>query len=133
MASATILILAGLALGALPGFVHHVQDAAARFTDRGLYDAAVLGGRLPPLPHADHPGIGVEAVGLGLLTAVGSIVLALILLRRVQPLTHPGHPSNLLQVTILRLRRLHSGQIGDYVAWAVLGFAALGGALALTI
>jgi hypothetical protein len=34
---------------------------------------------------------------------------------------------------VFRLRRLHSGQIGDYVAWAILGFAALGGALALTI
>ena len=40
---------------------------------------------------------------------------------------------NLFQSAVLRLRRLHSGQIGDYVAWAMLGFAALGGALALTI
>ena len=30
-----------------------------------------------------------------------------------------------------RLRRLHSGQIGDYVAWATVGFALLGGLFAL--
>jgi hypothetical protein len=38
-----------------------------------------------------------------------------------------------LGLAVLRLRRLPSGQIGDYVAWSMLGFAALGGALALTI
>ena len=133
LVTATILILAGLVFGAVPGIVHHVQDAAARFTDRSLYDAAVLGRPLPPPPHADHPGIGLHAVGLGLLTAAGSIAIAIVLLRRREPLTHLGHPSSPLHVAQLRLRRLHSGQIGDYVAWAVLGFAALGGALALTI
>ena len=133
MVAATILIVAGLALGALPGFVHHVQDAASRFTDRTLYDAAVLGHRLPPLPPAEHPAIGLDSVALGLLTSVGSIVTAVVLLRRSRPLTHRVHPSSPLHTALLRLRRLHSGQIGDYVAWAVLGFAALGGALALTI
>jgi multicomponent Na+:H+ antiporter subunit D len=131
--SATLLILAGLAFGAIPGIVHQVQDAAARFTDRTLYDAAVLGQPLPPMPHAEHPGIGLHSVGLGLLTAVGSIAMGVALLRRPRPFAHPGAPGNLLQAGLLRLRRLHSGQIGDYVAWAVLGFAALGGALALTI
>lgn len=131
--SATVLILGGLVFGALPGFVHSVQDAAARFTDRSLYDAAVLGHRLPPLPHADHPGIGLHAVALGVLTALGSIALGVFLLRRPKPFGRPDDPANVLQVGLLHLRRLHSGQIGDYVAWAVLGFAVLGGALALTI
>jgi multicomponent Na+:H+ antiporter subunit D len=131
--SATILIAAGLVFGAVPGIVHHVQDAAARFADRSLYDAAVLGQTLPRPPRVEHPGIGVGAVGLGLLTAAGSIATAMLLLRRRRPLTHAGKPEGALQAAVLRLRRLHSGQIGDYVAWAVLGFAALGGALALTI
>jgi hypothetical protein len=30
-----------------------------------------------------------------------------------------------------RLRRQHSGQIGDYVAWATVGFAALGALFAI--
>jgi hypothetical protein len=34
-------------------------------------------------------------------------------------------------MTFERLRRQHSGQIGDYVAWAAVGFALLGGPCAL--
>jgi multicomponent Na+:H+ antiporter subunit D len=133
LATAVLLILGGLVFGILPGVVDQVQDAAARFTDRALYDAAVLGTPVPPLPHAEHPGIGIGAVALGLLTATGSLGLGYLLLRRPRPFDHPIEPSGLVGPAILRLRRLHSGQIGDYVAWAVLGFAALGGALALTI
>jgi multicomponent Na+:H+ antiporter subunit D len=133
LVSATLLILAGLVFATVPGVVHQVQDAAARFTDRSLYDAAVLRHALPPLPRTEHPGIGLRAVGLGLLTAAGSIAMGLFLLRRPRPFALPEDPTNLFQAGLLRLRRLHSGQIGDYVAWAVLGFAALGGALALTI
>ena len=131
--SATILILAGLVFGLLPGLVPNVQDAAARFTDRSLYDAAVLGRALPPVRHVGHPGIGAHAVGLGLVTAAGSIAMGFLLLRRPRPFAHPEKPANPVSAALLRLRRLHSGQIGDYVAWAMLGFAALGGALALTI
>ena len=32
---------------------------------------------------------------------------------------------------ILRLRLLHSGHVGDYVAWFTVGLAAVGGAFAL--
>jgi multicomponent Na+:H+ antiporter subunit D len=131
--SATVLIVGGLVLGSVPGMAHGVQDAAARFTDRTLYDAAVLGHTLPQLPHAEHPGIAPHSVALGLITVTGALVLSVLLLRRHRPFGRPDDPANVLEASLLRLRRLHSGQIGDYVAWAVLGFAALGGALALTI
>jgi multicomponent Na+:H+ antiporter subunit D len=131
--SATILIVAGLVFASLPGFAHHIQDAAARFTDRSLYDASVLGRPLPALPSAEHPGTAVHSVGLGLLTAAGSLALGAALLRQHRPFAQSERPAGPLGVVVLRLRRLHSGQIGDYVAWAMLGFAALGGALALTI
>jgi multicomponent Na+:H+ antiporter subunit D len=130
--TAAVLILAGLVFGALPGVAHQIQESAARFTDRGLYDAAVLGKPLPPLPSAGHPGTSLHSVGLGLLTVAGSIALGVLLLRQRRPFPL-GDDARPLGIAVLRLRRLHSGQIGDYVAWAILGFAALGGALALTI
>jgi len=34
---------------------------------------------------------------------------------------------------LVRLRRLHSGQIGDYVSWLIVGFALLSGSLALAV
>jgi multicomponent Na+:H+ antiporter subunit D len=131
--SATALIAAGLVVGIVPGLVHQVQDATARFTDRGLYDAAVLGRTLPPEPQADHPGFGIAEIGLGLLTAAGSVATGIVLLRQRRPFARPDRRSGTVGVALLRLRRLHSGQIGDYVAWAVVGFATLGGALALAI
>jgi multicomponent Na+:H+ antiporter subunit D len=133
LVSATILIVAGLAFASLPGFAHHVQDAAARFTDRSLYDASVLGQPLPAPPSAEHPGTAVHSVGLGLLSVAGSLALGAALLRQHRPFAPSERPTGPLGLVVLRLRRLHSGQIGDYVAWAMLGFAALGGALALTI
>ena len=62
---------------------------------------------------------------LGLLTALGSIALTVALLRGLVPLPRAVHDG------FERLRRLHSGQIGDYVAWATVGFALLGGLFAL--
>jgi hypothetical protein len=38
-----------------------------------------------------------------------------------------------LEGGLFRLRRLHSGQVGDYVAWLTVGVAAFGGALALAL
>jgi multicomponent Na+:H+ antiporter subunit D len=131
--TATILIVAGLAFAALPGVAHEIQEAAAGFTDRSLYDAAVLGKPLPPLPAAEHPGTMLQSVGLGGLTAAGAIALGALLLRQRRPFPLPETLSGPVGLAVFRLRRLHSGQIGDYVAWAMLGFAALGGALALTI
>ena len=133
MVAATILIVAGLALGALPGFVHHVQDAASRFTDR----IALRRGRSrASAPTAATCRASCDRTGF----------------RRARPahcgwidrdrrapappdaaLRPPRASVEPLSTALLRLRRLHSGQIGDYVAWAMLGFAALGGALALTI
>ena len=133
LVSATVLIVSGLALGALPGVVDQVQEAAAQFSDRPVYAASVLGQELPAPAGVDDAGIGLPAVALGLLSALGSVALALRLLRRGRPFTYPGGVWRPLEGVLLRLRRLHSGQIGDYVAWAVLGFAALGGALAAAI
>lgn len=133
LVSATILITAGLALGAIPGLVDRAQEAAAQFTDRALYDAAVLGRALPAEAPAGHLAIGAREVGLALLSVLGSFAVGAALLRRRRPFSYPEGRLNVLGTALFRLRRLHSGQIGDYVAWAVLGFAALGGSLALAV
>jgi hypothetical protein len=85
----------------------------------------VLGRPPPPAEpvHLLHGG-ALEVV-LGLLTALGSIALAAALLRDLVPLPRP------VRIGFERLRRQHSGQIGDYVAWATVGFALFGGLCAL--
>jgi multicomponent Na+:H+ antiporter subunit D len=125
-ASAAVLIVAGLLVAAVPGAAEDAQRSAHAFADRELYAAPVLGRPLPP-PEAVQPlhGGALEVV-LGLLTALGSIALAVALLRGMVP----ALPRWAL-MSFERLRRQHSGQIGDYVAWATVGFALLGGLCAL--
>jgi hypothetical protein len=55
-----------------------------------------------------------------------------VLLGRLRtPLAPPAWLRGAAGRGFLRLRRQHSGQIGDYIAWATVGFAVLGGSLAL--
>ncbi len=131
--AATALIAGGLFIGAIPGVWDLFQDAAVRFTDRSLYAATVLGQPLPTPQDAAPLELGAIPIILGVLTTAGSIGVAWLALRRPRPFTHPEGPRRVVHHVILRMRRLHSGQIGDYVAWAVLGFAILAGSLALTI
>lgn len=84
-----------------------------------------------PPRSAQEAGAGADAL-LALVSVAGSLGLAAITLRRPSvPL--PAGPVRALEQGIFRLRRLHSGQVGDYVAWLTVGVAALGGALALAL
>jgi hypothetical protein len=90
-------------------------------------------GRAAPHPAPAGHDLGVLEVCLGLLTALSAAGLAGVFLGRLRGVTIPAGLVQRGGGALLRLRRLHSGQVGDYVAWAVLGFAVLGGSLALAI
>lgn len=129
------LLLMGLAVGILPGLAYAAQEAAARFLDHQAYTAAVLYG----VPVGQLPvGSSHAPTGTSLLYAVGSTVgaLALALLALFGRHLRYSTPRALVAVVRAgssRLRALHSGHPGDYVAWLTLGVAVLGGLLALTL
>jgi len=90
--------------------------------DRDGYLSQVLSGadgHVPPVP----PGIGWTASGvlLGLLSTAAAVVVAALALsdRRTHAVVDRIRPA------VLLLRRLHSGHVGDYVAWLVVGVALL--------
>lgn len=56
---------------------------------------------------------------------VGNYLTAVMLERLRLPFALSRALRQAAQATSLRLRRQHSGQIDDYVAWATLGFALL--------
>jgi multicomponent Na+:H+ antiporter subunit D len=131
---AAVLVGCALVVGLLPGFPASAVVAAGRFLDSTGYDGAVLDGQggyapgAPPTVEVWSPtSLGMAA--LTLLVAAGVAVFELYAVRtrarRVVDavLRAPAHV----------LRRAHSGHVGDYVVWLVLGVAAMGfGLLALT-
>jgi multicomponent Na+:H+ antiporter subunit D len=120
------LLAVGLGLGLTPGIEEHAAAAAAAFSDRTAYAAAVLGSRSGSLPAAS--GIAVPASPAvsagGVLTDLGQVVAALcvagIALDR-----RAGQLRRALAAGTGWLRRLHSGLVGDQVTWLVAGLALL--------
>lgn len=123
---AVALVAAGLAWGLVPGLLDAVAHAAARFTDTAGYAAAVLGGRAPapPVPHLRWPG------PTGFLYATASVAGALAV--AAAGLREQALPRR-VAAAVGRVRDLHSGHPGDYVAWTASGAAAIGAVLALAL
>jgi multicomponent Na+:H+ antiporter subunit D len=116
IATGATLLALGLAWGLVPGLIEAATHAAARFTDHAGYAASVLQGAAAsaPAPAGEAPTAAAWLYGL----ASGVLAIVFALLRTV-----PEGP----------LRALHSGRIGDYVAWAAVGAAAIASAFALTL
>ncbi len=127
LAPILVLLAGSLLVGAVPSVARGVSSAVVQFLDGGdyvrqaLHDTAAV--PVAPLPDAAWTTTGVLLGLVSAVLAVGIAALALwaprlpALLRRVR---RPAGP--LLDA----LRRVHSGHVGDYVAWLFLGVAALG-------
>jgi multicomponent Na+:H+ antiporter subunit D len=132
---AALLALGALVMGVVPGLVEAFEGAAAQFVDGSSYAAVVLRGANGPAVHAASAysappsaylysaltlagALGVAAAGLMGHRLRGSIA------RRSKDGAH---------VAVSPLRALHSGHIGDYVAWLVAGVAVLGGSFAVAL
>jgi multicomponent Na+:H+ antiporter subunit D len=131
-ASAGVLIVAGLLVAAVPGTMADAQRSAQAFADRAAYAAAVFQHPTPPREQIEYLHPGAIEVILGLVAALAAIGLAAVLLERLRPpFRLPPVVQRAAATNLERLRRQHSGQIGDYVAWATIGFAALGALFAV--
>jgi hypothetical protein len=119
-------------VGLWPALGAQAEEASARFHDRAAYAATVLQGeQLPPAGQSSGQGV---SVGSGLLLASGAVALgALALFRRRLPKRFRRATMAPVRPALNALRFVHSGEVQDYVAWATLGVAALGGAFALML
>jgi multicomponent Na+:H+ antiporter subunit D len=127
IATAGFLVALGLAVGLVPGFVDRILNAAERFTDRAAYAAAVLHNAVGPEPNAPSVPVDAEAIVVAIAAVVAAVGIALAYLspRRVSE-SIPAPVRRPVERSVLVLRRLHSGQAGDYVAWLTLGAAGVG-------
>jgi multicomponent Na+:H+ antiporter subunit D len=129
-ATVAVLVLGAFVMGLLPGAGEAFGHAAAAFTDHAGYIAQALS---RPVPHHAAPALHTEwtasGVALDLLSVVLALALALVAIRAPHIAPAAGAALRPASATMTRLRRLHSGHVGDYVAWLVVGVA---GVAALT-
>jgi multicomponent Na+:H+ antiporter subunit D len=132
-----VTVVLGLVVSVVPGLGQRAEYGAQRFRDRAAYAARVLHGRPVPetarLPFALERTSG-ESVAYGLLSGVLALGTAAFGLWRARL---PGDArrlgGRLVGPPVAVLHAAHSGVIGDYVMWIVLGTAVIGGVWAVTL
>jgi multicomponent Na+:H+ antiporter subunit D len=100
--------------------------------DRVAYAKLVLGGAEPPAPSEappHHPLVASYLYAFGAVAAALSLGVGA-LFRHGFPQTVRTWAQRVADPPVDRLRALHSGHVGDYVAWIVVGVAVLGAGLA---
>jgi multicomponent Na+:H+ antiporter subunit D len=131
---ALVLIAVAIGVALTPEIGAHATRWAERLADRPAHTAEVLAGKPPPVlpPVPVHAGIAPYAYsGASLVGAVGFAFFGLY--RRRLPRVLRAQAGRLLDPPVATLKNLHSGVVGDYVAWLTFGVAALAGLLALTL
>jgi multicomponent Na+:H+ antiporter subunit D len=128
-----VLVVAAAILGVIPGLVPGIEHAAYHFGDHTAYIDWVLRGsaRFPAVPHThlaayDYVYASGAVVGACAMAALG--------------LFGPGVRTTFARGALAPLagalnafRGLHSGHIGDYIAWWTVGAAVLGAASLLLL
>jgi multicomponent Na+:H+ antiporter subunit D len=137
VAVAAAVLAVGLVISVVPGLSERAIRSADRFRDRPEYVHAVLFGgkvaRLPSLPVSVQPpsaetlGYAIGAVLLAGLLALGALY------RRSLPAALSTRAERFLLPPVATLKALHSGVVGDYVTWVVVGVACTGGVWALLL
>ena len=129
-----VLLAASLVAGLVPGAISWAARSAVRFADHPAYAAWVLHARSVRWPAAPARHVETVDVVIGVLTVVAAFAVAGAglfgrpLLARLPGRMHTGGRG-----LVLGLRGLHSGHIGDYIAWWTTGAGLLGGACLLAL
>ncbi|WP_310962642.1 complex I subunit 5 family protein [Nocardioides terrisoli] len=125
-----VLVLGGLAVGVVPREAAAMAHAAERLLDgTGYADRALSGLPAGPLSAAPAAHWTVLGVALGLASTALAVAIAVLglHLERFRRVARPLH------VGLNALRRLHTGHVGDYVAWVFVGIACLGALVGLPL
>lgn len=117
---ATLLVIAGLLVELIPGLVKFTVEASARFEDTAGYAARVLNNTpfsimTVPLPHISIHVLPLATMGVAMLIAAADLFSSHVR-KFVEVAGRPLKP----------IRMLHSGHVGDYVAFLTFGIAVFG-------
>jgi multicomponent Na+:H+ antiporter subunit D len=127
---AALLLAAGLAIAFVPDVAAGFERTAVRLQDRAAYAAQVLHAHAVALPSA-HPTGGPKTSSYlyGAASVLGALLAALAALH----VPRARIPAPGLGTVVRVLRAWHSGHIGDYVTWLVVGVVGLGWALVIAL
>jgi multicomponent Na+:H+ antiporter subunit D len=129
LAATAVMLVLGLVLSVVPGLGQRAEYGAARFRDRAAYAERVLHGQpmkqTPHLPFVLEPTSG-ESIAYGLGAGALAAITAAFGLWRRRLLVDAPRP-------LVVFKELHSGIVGDYVMWILLGTAVIGGVWAVTL
>jgi multicomponent Na+:H+ antiporter subunit D len=129
-----VLLVAAAVLSLVPGGVPAVERLAARFTDHSAYARWVLHGASVHWPSVAPSQVPAHDVLISLLSTAGAVAAAAAgLFGRPALESLPAAITGRSRHLVLGLRRLHSGHIGDYMAWWTLGAASLGAVCLLAL
>jgi multicomponent Na+:H+ antiporter subunit D len=122
------LLLAAAFARFVPGAISGVEQAAGHFADHAAYAAWVLRGTRIAWPSTPPEHIQAIDVLYGLLSFAGAVAAAAFgLFGRPLRESLPRSILDPARGALRGLRALHSGQIGDYIAWWTAGASVLGG------
>ncbi len=128
--SLALLLVLALGLGLVPRLTAHAEGAALLVEDRSAYVATVLHARPSPPSRPPPEGVAAGSYVEGGLTVLAALAVAALALGRERIRSRRGRALGAaLAPALERLRALHSGRIGDYVAWTTVGTAAIGAVL----
>ena len=128
---AVALAAASIAVGLVPGIDRAATAAADRFVDQPTYAREVMSGQRVAVPSVSAPPLRAIDWPLGVASVLGAVGVAAIALRRSRSTGSLAAVADQLERPLTAIRALHSGHVGDYVAWLVAGAALLGGLVAL--
>jgi multicomponent Na+:H+ antiporter subunit D len=128
-----VLLLLGIAVTFVPQIRERVDSAGMRFFDQSAYQSEVLYHQELPHYTPEKPDPLLPGIIRGLVATVLAFGLAAFALFRKKGPLKALDFSGGLTVFLRPLRTIHSGHIGDYVAWLTFGVAAIGGVFALFI
>jgi multicomponent Na+:H+ antiporter subunit D len=132
-----LLIVLGLLASIVPGLGQRSEYGAERFRDRAAYAQRVLHGQ--PMPQTKRLPFAVEPTSTdSILYGIGAGVLTLAftafgLWRHRLPDAWRFAVGRVAEPPLAVLKGVHSGVVGEYVMWLVVGTAVLGGVWAVTL
>ncbi|TSD95393.1 NADH dehydrogenase [Skermania sp. ID1734] len=128
------LIAAALAMGVVPGVVTGMSAAGHNFVATSQYLARALSGT-STMRTANEAAAHwtVSGVVLGVVSALVAAAMACAAIWAQTLPTVLSKAARWIEIPVRSVERLHSGHVGDYVAWLFVGTAVLGGLLSLAL